>query len=113
MKTYILVAIICVGILPNLYGQEIIPFPDLSEKHIAVYNQKEVFDEYNYSLFTEDYQIQLRKIDDEIQAKETQLLSSKDVLKQQSIKSEIVELNKSRTKLLEEAELLDDLSKFY
>ena len=113
MKTSILSALLCVGILSSLYGQEIIPFPDLSEKHIAVYNQKEVFDEYNYSLFTEDYQIELRKIDAEIEAKETQLETSKDQLTQNSLKSALIDLKKLRSNLLEEAELVDDLNKFY
>lgn len=113
MKTFVLFVLIFVGVLPSLYSQEIIPFPDLSEKHIAVYNQKEVFDDHNYSLFTEDYQVELRKIDGEIQVKQTQFESELDPIKQSTIESEIIELNKVRSKLLEEAELVEDLNKFY
>ncbi len=113
MKTYILMLFIGIGVVPTLYGQEIIPFPDLSEKHIAVYNQKEAFDEYNYSLFTEDYQKALKNIDAEIKAKEFELESSEELPEKGALKSIIVELNKKRSNLLEEAELVEDLNKFY
>lgn len=113
MKSYFFMLLIGIGAIPTLYGQEIIPFPDLSEKHIAVYNQKEALDEYNYSLFTEDYQKALKNIDIEIQAKEFELESSKDLLESDRLRAVLMELNKKRSQLLEEAELLEDLNKFY
>lgn len=113
MKLIYLFVMICVGSLSNLYGQEIIPFPDLSENHMAVYNQKEVFDDHNYSLFTEDYQTELRKIDGKIEDKKSQLESEKDPSKRRSLDANIDELNKIRSKLIEEAELVEDLNKFY
>ena len=113
MKNFFVLLVICFGAASSLYGQEIIPFPDLSESHIAVYNQKEVFDDHNYSLFTEDYQEALRKIDGEISALEAQVEISTDAKYRASLVSQKAELNKKRSKLLEEAELADDLNKFY
>jgi len=113
MKNIFVLLVFCFGAASSLYGQEIIPFPDLSESHIAVYNQKEVFDEHNYSLFTDDYQEALRKVDHEISAIEAQIETTTDTQHNTSLESQKVELNKKRSKLLEEAELADDLNKFY
>jgi hypothetical protein len=113
MKNFFALLVICFGAASSLYGQEIIPFPDLSESHIAVYNQKEVFDDHNYSLFKEDYQEALRKVDREISALEAQIETSTDAKHSASLESQKVDLNKKRSKLLEEAELADDLNKFY
>jgi len=113
MKNFFVLLVTCFGAASSLYGQEIIPFPDLSESHIAVYNQKEVFDDHNYSLLTEDYQEALRKIDHEILALEAQIETTTVSKNGTSLESQKVELNKKRSKLLEEAELADDLNKFY
>ncbi len=113
MKNFFVLLVICFGAVSSLYGQEIIPFPDLSESHIAVYNQKEVFDDHNYSLFTEDYQEALRNVDHEISALDAQIKTTADALQSTSLESHKVELNKKRRRLLEEAELADDLNKFY
>jgi len=113
MKNFFVLLVICFGAASSLYGQEIIPFPDLSESHIAVYNQKEVFDDHNYSLFTEDYQEALRKVDHEISALDSQIETTTDAQQNASLESQKAELNKIRSRLLEEAELADDLNKFY
>ncbi len=113
MKNYFFLLLLCLGAASSLYGQEIIPFPDLSESHIAVYNQKEVFDDHNYSLFTQDYQEALRKVDIDISEIDRQIETIIDPKRIASLESEKRSLNKKRSKLLEEAELVDDLNKFY
>lgn len=113
MKYYFVLLLLCLGAGSSLYGQGIIPFPDLSESHIAVYNQKEVFDEHNYSLFTEAYQEVLRKVDINISEIEEQINSITDPRRIALLESEKKTLNLKRSKLLEEAALVDDLNKFY
>lgn len=113
MKNNFILLLLCLGTASSLFGQQIIPFPDLSESHIAVYNQKEVFDDHNYSLFTEDYQEALRKVDIDISAIDEQIETIIDPKRIASLESEKQTLNKKRSKLLEEAALIDDLNKFY
>ena len=113
MKNSFILFILCIGALSSSYGQEIIPFPDLSESHIAVYNQTEVFDDHNYTLYTEDYQVALRKLDHDISELDDRIQKTSDDIVKSSLESEKVILNKKRTKILEEAELVDDLNKFY
>jgi len=113
MKNLYILFIFFIGAASSLFGQEIIPFPDLSESHIAVYNQTEVFDEHNYSLYTEDYQIALRKLDDDLTQLEANITTASDKKEKASLEAEQINLDKKRTKLLEEAELIDDLNKFY
>jgi len=113
MKHLFILFILCIGAVSSLYGQEIIPFPDLSESHIAVYNQAEIFDDHNYTLYTEDYQVALRKLDNELSQLDERINKTSDDLVKSSLKAEKVILDKKRTKILEEAELVDDLNKFY
>ncbi len=113
MKNLFILIIISLGVTSSLYGQEIIPFPDLSESHMAVYNQAEVFDDHNYSLYTEDYQEALRKVDNDILLLNSKIQTEPDEAMKASLETGKIELNKKRTKLLEEAELVDDLNKFY
>ena len=113
MKRLFILFIFCIGAASSAYGQEIIPFPDLSESHIAVYNQTEVFDDNNYTLYTEDYQIALRKLDNDLSQLDERIQKESDDIVKSSLEAEKVILNKKRTKLLEEAELIDDLNKFY
>lgn len=113
MKNLYFLFILCVVAVSSSYGQEIIPFPDLSESHIAVYNQTEVFDDHNYTLYTEDYQVALRKLDNDISQLDERIQTESDNIVKSSLEAEKVILNKKRAKLLEEAELIDDLNKFY
>lgn len=113
MKRLLILFILCIGAASSTYGQEIIPFPDLSESHIAVYNQTEDSDDHNYTLYTEDYQIDLRKLDNDISQLDERIQKESDDIVKSSLEAEKVILNKKRTKLLEEAELIDDLNKFY
>ena len=113
MKNLYFLLIISIVAVSSCYGQEIIPFPDLSESHIAVYNQTEVFDDHNYSLYTEDYQVALRKLDNDLSKLDERIQTESDDDVKSYLEAEKVILNKKRTKLLEEAELVDDLNKFY
>lgn len=94
-------------------GQEIIPFPDLSESHIAVYNQIETIDSYNYSLYTKDYQDALTKMDLEIEAVASLIEKEANKAQRTLLESQKAGLVKKRVLLLKEAELLEDLNKFY
>lgn len=113
MKNLFILLMFCFGTAPSMHGQEIIPFPDLSESHIAVYNQAEVVDDHNYSLYTEDYQMALRKLDENMLQLELRIQRISDEKQKASLEAEKIKLNEKRTKLLEEAELIDDLNKFY
>ena len=94
-------------------GQEIIPFPDLSESHIAVYNQVDILDNHNYSLYTKDYQDALIEIDLDIETVTKELEKESNKAQTTSLESKKADLINKRTLLLKEAELLEDLNKFY
>ena len=94
-------------------GQEIIPFPDLSESHIAVYNQVETIDNHNYSLYTKDYQDALTKMDLEIETVANLIVKESNKDQRKVLESQKADLVKKRVLLLKEAELLEDLNKFY
>lgn len=99
--------------IQGVYAQEIIPFPDLSDNHLAASGHMDMIDDHNYSLFTEDYQEALTEIDLNIEAIKTKINNSPDSNSLVDIKSELVLLEKKRMQLLEEAELVEDLNKFY
>lgn len=108
-----LIFILFIGLGTIGYGQEIVPFPDLSESHEAVYNNIETIDNLNYALYTEDYQNILRKIDREIDDVNTELQSELIEERLTSLRNKKADLLKKKASLLEEAELVEDLNKFY
>ena len=113
MKNIIIITLFGLGISFSLSAQEIIPFPDLSENHIAVYNHTEAIDDQNYSLYTDEYQMALKEIDLEIEAVHEKIKTESEKSLRRTLESEKEKLVKKRLKLLQEAELLEDLSKFY
>ena len=94
-------------------AQEIIPFPDLSEHQSYSKNGGKAEDERNYAIYTEDYHEALRILD----AESDRILT----LRKEETDHEIIdrhnrELEKIRLKkmaLLSEADLVEDLQKFY
>lgn len=113
MKNKIILSLVVLGVYFPVSAQEIIPFPDLSENHIAVYNQTEAFDDQNYSLYTKVYQTALKEMDIEIEAVDEKIKTESEKLLRRTLESEKEKLVKKRLKLLQEAELLEDLNKFY
>ena len=113
MKNIFVLLLFTVAAIPVLYSQQIIPFPDLSESHIAVYNQPEIVDDYNYSLYTDDYQDALKKIDLEIEKVNETIQNEANQARKTSLKSKKESLLNKRSMLIEEAELVEDLNKFY
>lgn len=105
--------ILFTGISALSYGQEIIPFPDISENHEAVYNNLETIDDKNYALYTEDYQRALRIVDLEIEQVSNDLQNESIPERLTSLRNKKADLLKKKTALLEEAQLVEDLYKFY
>lgn len=95
------------------YGQEIIPFPDISESHEAVYNNLETVDDKNYALYTQDYQRALRIVDLEIEKVSDELQNESIEERLTSLQNKKADLLKKKAALLEEAQLVEDLYKFY
>ena len=113
MKNIFFLLVFILGTTYAVSGQEIIPFPDLSESHIAVYNQTNLIDEKNYSYYNEEYQKALKSFDLEIETIEKQIetISDPDAKDRLLSKKEI--LINSRLSVLKEADLVEDLNKFY
>ena len=111
MKKLIFILILGLGTIG--YGQEITPFPDLSENHEGVYSNVETIDNLNYALYAEDYQKSLRKIDREIEEVNTELQGELTDERLTYLQHKKADLLKKKTSLLEEAELIEDLNKFY
>lgn len=94
-------------------AQEIIPFPDLSESHVAINGQSDIIDNYNYSLYTKDYQDALKKIDSDIEELEKKIKLEENNVTKKTLLTKKDELMNKRTVIIQEAELLEDLNKFY
>jgi hypothetical protein len=96
-----------------LSAQEIIPFPDLSEQYQLHKNGGKSLDETNYAIFTEDYQKALSALDEQT---DRILALRKEEIDQEKIDAyneEIEAIRKKKLALLSEAELVEDLQKFY
>ena len=113
MKNLFVLLLLCLGPVFMVNGQEIIPFPDLSENHIAVYNQVEIIEDYNYSLYTKDYRDALKQIDQEIEVVNKRIENESNKVQRTSLQSQKTLLIKKRSGLLQEADLLEDLNKLY
>jgi len=113
MKNLFVLLLLCLGPVFMAKGQEIIPFPDLSENHIAVYNQVEIIEDHNYNLYSKDYRDALKKIDQEIELVNKLIENESNKVERTSLESQKTILLKKRTQLLQEADLLEDLNKLY
>lgn len=113
MKNLFVLLLLCLGPVFMAKGQEIIPFPDLSENHIAVYNQVEIIEDHNYNLYTKDYRDALKQIDHEIEAVNKLIENESNKVQRTSLQSQKAILIKKRTGLLQEADLLEDLNELY
>lgn len=113
MKYYLVLFILVLGISPLMQGQEIIPFPDLSESHMAVNNLSEVMDDSNYSQYTKDYQDRLISIDEKIERIDRQVNAAASTEEKMRLQTKKTSLLDERSTLLKEAELVEDLHKFY
>jgi hypothetical protein len=94
-------------------AQEIIPFPDLSEQYQLHRNGGRSLDERNYSLFSEDYQKALAKLDSEADHLRSLRKEETDQEKIDLYNEQLQGLRKKKLGLLSEAELAEDLQKFY
>lgn len=102
-------------ILGNLlsYSQEIIPFPDLSGQYQLHRNGGKALDDRNYAIFSEDYRQALAELDEET---DRILLMRRDETDPERIEAynvRIEDIRKKKKALLSEAELVEDLQKFY
>lgn len=97
----------------QLTAQEIIPFPDLSEQYEHTKNGGKSLDERNYAMFSNDYQESLRAIDKKIDEITSQRSAETEQVKIDGFNRQIDALQNKRDVLLEEAELVEDLHKFY
>ena len=113
MKNLFVLFLFILAVIPVSYSQQIIPFPDLSEIHITVYNQAEIIDGGNYSLYTDHYQNALKKIDLEIEKVNERIQNETNSTLKTSLKNKRSSLIDKRSVLLEEAVLVEDLNKFY
>lgn len=94
-------------------AQEIIPFPDLSEQYQLHRNGGKSLDDRNYAIFSEDYQLSLAKLDAETDHVRSLRKEETDQKKIDSYNEQLEAIQKKKLTLLSEAELAEDLQKFY
>ncbi len=111
MKNLIYIIVIGLGTAVHGYGQEINPFPDLAIHQDYV--TSETIDDQNYALYTQDYQKALIRLDEQIELTRQEMERASNQASSTSLKKKKDDLIKKRAALLEEAELLEDLNKFY
>ena len=95
------------------HSQEIIPFPDLSGQYQLHKNGGKALDERNYAIFSEDYQKALVALDEETDRILLLRREETDPRQIESYNTMIDEIRKKKQALLSEAELVEDLQKFY
>ena len=96
----------------SVSGQEIIPFPDLSEHYNFRNSGGEGIEENTYEHLQDDYRNALNALDEEILSLE-KLLANGEVEEKRSLQKELEDLKSKRSELLEEAELQSDLLKLH
>lgn len=97
----------------GLSAQEIIPFPDLSQQYQLHRNGGKSLDDRNYAIFSEDYQKQLSELDEQTDRIVSLRKEETDQEKIDAYNEQIEEIRKKKLALLSEAELVEDLQKFY
>ena len=95
------------------YSQEIIPFPDLSEHQDYSKNGGRSEDERNYAIYTQDYQEALRKLDEETDQILRMRTEETDPEIINGYNEELEAIRLKKMALLSEADLVEDLQKFY
>jgi CBS-domain-containing membrane protein len=110
MRKLIYIIVIGFGSAVHGYGQEIIPFPDLAIQHDSA---QETLDDQNYALYTADYQNALTRLDQEIELTRQELERTSNQASSKALEKKKEDLIRKRAALLEEAELVEDLNKFY
>lgn len=111
-KLFTLLTLGCLGAFSG-YSQEIIPFPDLSGNHSGASIQTDLIDDHNYSLFTEDYRTALKTIDQQIDQLNVSIQNESNRSLRTTLTDKKKKLVQERSELLDEAEILEDLNKFY
>ena len=112
MKTLIMTAFFLLVAYSGA-AQEIIPFPDLSEHQDYSKNGGKSIDERNYAIYTEDYQEALRQLDEQTDRIEAMRSKEKDEIVIQKYNDELEVIRRKKRILLSEADLVEDLQKFY
>ncbi len=95
------------------YSQEIIPFPDLSEHHDYSKNGGRSDDERNYAIYTEDYQELLMSLDAETDRILGLRKEETDPKLIDGYNKNLEQIRLKKMALLSEADLVEDLQKFY
>ena len=111
-NAFLTFAFILLGI-QYITAQEIIPFPDLSDHHDYSKNGGSTEDERNYAIYTDEYQALLQELDnqtDSIVAKRKEE-SDQEIIDDYNEQLEVIKQKKIA--VLSEADLLQDLQKFY
>lgn len=111
MRKLIYIIVIGLGSAVHVYGQEIIPFPDLAIQHDHA--TSEAIDDQNYALYTADYQKALIRLDEQIELTRQEIERSSNQDASKALEKKKEDLIRKRAALLEEAELVEDLNKFY
>lgn len=113
MRVLSLFAFIVIAGLQQVNAQEIVPFPDLAEAYHQSHPEGHQMDDHNYSMYTPDYQKILKDLDQKIAVLGAQISKeSKDEILNKLIAEE-KDLKDKRKAIILEAELVEDLNKFY
>lgn len=94
-------------------AQEIIPFPDLSEHHDYSKNGGKSEDDRNYAIYTMDYQEALRNLDAETDRILGLRKEETDPEVIDNLNKQLEQIRLKKMVLLSEADLVEDLQKFY
>lgn len=97
----------------SMNAQEIIPFPDLTEQYQLHRNGGKFVDDRNYAIFSEDYQEALAELDAEADAIREFRKEERTQEKIDLYNDRLEALEKKKGALLSEAQLAEDLQKFY
>lgn len=96
-----------------LKAQEIIPFPDLSDHHDYSKNGGSSEDERNYAIYTDEYQTLLQELDSQADRLVAMRSEESDQKTIDDYNQRLEVIRQKKIAILSEADLLQDLQKFY
>ena len=96
-----------------LTAQEIIPFPDLSDHHDYSKNGGSAEDERNYAIYTDEYQVLLQELDNQTDRIIAMRKEESDQKIIDDYNEQLDVIRQKKIAVLSEADLLQDLQKFY
>ena len=113
MRILSILGLLAIASIQQVKAQEIVPFPDLVEAYHQSHPEGNQIDDHNYTMYTADYQKLLKDMDKQIALVTEQINTEKEEQPLKKLIADKKALQEKRKAIIVEAELVEDLNKFY